>query len=328
MQRREFITILGGAAVAWPFVARAQHQAMPVIGYLGVSSPDLYADRLSAFRQGLKETGYVEGRNVSIEFRWAGSRLDHLPAMVADLVRRQVAVIAAAGTLEGARAAKAATTTIPIVFSIGSDPVENGLVASLNRPGGNLTGVTLLNVEIVSKRVELLHALLPAALRFAVLVNPANAIISADEVTNMHAAARKLGLQLKVLNASTSGEIDTAFATLAQQDATALVISSDQFMYSHREQIIALAEHYSIPTIYDRREFAAAGGLVSYGSSVLDAHRQIGIYTGRILKGEKPADLPVMQATKFELIINLKAAKALGLTVPTGLVNAADEVIE
>jgi ABC-type uncharacterized transport system substrate-binding protein len=326
MQRRKFITLLGGATT-WPMATHAQQSGMPVIGYLGVSSPDLYADRLRAFRQGLNETGYVEGRNVAIEFRWADSRLDRLPAMVGDLVHRQVAVIVAAGTADGARAARAATTTIPIVFSIGADPVEIGLVASLNRPGGNLTGVTVLNVEVVSKRVELLHMLLPAAVRFAALVNPANPV-SDSVATNMDAAARKLGLQMNVLNASSSSEIDTAFATLVQRGATALVMSGDQLMFSRREQIVALAARHSIPTIYDRREFAAAGGLMSYGASILDAHRQIGVYTGRILKGQKPADLPVMQSTKFELVINLKTAKALGLEVPPTLLARADEVIE
>jgi putative tryptophan/tyrosine transport system substrate-binding protein len=327
MKRRDFISLVG-SAVAWPVAVRAQQPATPVIGYVGASSPDQYADRLRAFRQGLSETGFVDGRNVAIEFRWADDHQDRLPALMADLVRRQMAVIVTAGGTSPALAAKAATAAIPIVFALGTDPIASGLVASLNRPGGNLTGVTVLNVEVEPKRVELLHVLLPAVVRFALLVNPANPITSDAHVTNMQAAARKLGLQMNVLNASTSSEIDAAFATLAQRGSTALVMSGDQFMVSQREQIVALAARHSIPTIYDRREFAMAGGLMSYGASVLDAHRQIGVYTGRILKGEKPGDLPVMQSTKFDLIINLKTAKALGIDIPPQLLARADEVIE
>jgi putative tryptophan/tyrosine transport system substrate-binding protein len=327
MRRRDFLGVLS-SAVAWPIAVRAQQARLPVIGYLGISSPDLYAERLRAFRQGLNESGYVEGRNVAIEFCWADDHEDRLPALASDLVRRQVAVIVTGGGTPPALAAKAATAAIPIVFAVGTDPIALGLVASLNRPGGNLTGVTVLNVEVEPKRVELLHVLLPAAVRFAVLVNPANPIVFDSHVTIMQAAAHKLGLQMNVLNASTSSEIDTAFTTLAQRGATALVISGDQFMLSQREQIVALAARHSIPTIYDRREFTKAGGLMSYGASVLDAHRQIGVYTGRILKGEKPGDLPVMQSTKFDLVINLKTANALGLTIPPLLLALADEVIE
>jgi putative ABC transport system substrate-binding protein len=327
-RRREFVTLLCGAAATWPFAASAQQPAMPVIGYLGSASPDLYADRLRAFRQGLNDTGYVEDRNVAIEYRWAEDQFDRLPAMAADLVRRQVAVIAVPGSTPGARAAKAATTTIPIVFAIGSDPVELGLVASLNRPGGNLTGLTNLNVEVLPKRLELLHEVVPKATIVALLVNPTSPNVAESETRNVQAAARTLGLQLHVLSASTNSEIDTAFATLAQRGAGALVIGGDNFLFGQREQIVALAARHSIPVAYDRREFAVAGGLISYGASLLDVHRQVGVYTGRILKGEKPADLPVMQPTKFDLVLNLKTAKALGLVVPLPLLGRADEVIE
>jgi putative tryptophan/tyrosine transport system substrate-binding protein len=327
VRRREFIALVGGAAT-WLSAARAQQPALPVIGYLGNSSFDLYKDRLVAFRQGLNETGYVEGRNVSIEFRWAEDHNDRWPALMEDLLGQQVAVIAVAGSTAGAHAAKAATTTIPIVFSIGGDPIQLGLVASLNRPGGNLTGVTVLNVEVGPKRLELLRELLPAAPRFAVLVNPTNPIQTESETRNIQVAARTLGLQVHVLNASNTSEIDTAFATLDQQGATALVLGADGFFLGWRQHIVALAARYSIPTIYDRRDFAAAGGLMSYGTSITDAHRHVGRYTGRILNGEKPADLPVMQSVKFELVINLKTAKALGITVPPSLLARADEVIE
>jgi putative ABC transport system substrate-binding protein len=330
MKRREFITLLGGAAAAssnlWPLAARAQQPAMPVIGFLNSASPNGYADRVRAFRQGLGETGAVEGRNVAIEYRWAEGNYDRLPAMAADLVRRQVTVIAANGA--AAVAAKATTTTTPIVFTSGDDPVQLGLVASLNRPGGNLTGVTGLDVELTPKRLELLHELIPTAAVVAVLLNPANAARTEKLTTGLEAAARTIGQQIKVLHASTERDFDAAFATLLQLRAGGLVIGTDAFFNSRIELLATLALRHAVPTIYQYREFAAAGGLMSYGGSFTDPYRLAGVYTGRILKGEKPADLPVVQATKVELIINLKIAKALGLTVPTTLIGRADEVIE
>jgi putative ABC transport system substrate-binding protein len=328
MRRREFITLLGGAAAAWPLAAQSQQPAMPVIGFLGSTSADLYADRLRVFRQGLNETGYVEGRNVAIEFRWADGRYDRLPDLVADLVRREVTVIVAAGTTSGTLAAKAATATIPIVFSAGGDPVQLGLVASLNRPGGNLTGMTVWNVEVVPKRLELMCELVPTATNMALLTNPTSPTTAEFETKYAQAASRELGLKLHVLNASTESEIDAALATLDQRGINALLIGSDVFFFDHRGQIVTLAARHSIPTIYDRRECATAGGLISYGASLLDAYRQVGVYVGRILKGERPADLPVMLPTKFELSINLKTAKALGLTVPHSLLSRADELID
>jgi putative ABC transport system substrate-binding protein len=325
MKRREFITLLGGAAVAWPRVARAQ-QRMPVIGYLLSDLLEPERQFVAAFHRGLAETGYVEGRNVAIEYRSAESRNDRLPALAAELVRRQVAVIATSST-PGALAAKAATQTIPIVFGIGSDPVEIGLVASLNRPGGNLTGVSQLNVDIAAKRLEMLHELVPAATQIAVLVNPTNPAGEAL-LREAQVAARALGVRLSVLNASSESEIDGAFATLVGQRADALLVSGDNLFTTHRDRIIALAARHAVPAIYQFREFAAAGGLMSYGASVTDAYRLLGVYTGQILKGEKPADLPVQQATKIEMIINLKTAKALGLTMPTSTLLRADEVIE
>jgi putative ABC transport system substrate-binding protein len=327
VNRRELITLLGGAAAAWPLAVRAQRPSIPVIGFLGSTSPDLYADRLHVFRQGLNETGYVEGRNVAIEFRWAEGHYDRLSDMVADLVRRQVTVIVAAGTTSGVLAAKAATATIPIVFSTGGDPVQLGLVASLNRPGGNLTGMTLWNMELVPKRLELLHEFVPTAANIALLTNPTSVSTEA-ETKYVQAASRTLGLQLHVLNASTESEIDAALATLAQRRFSAILIGSDVFFFDHRKQIVALAARHSIPAIYDRREFATAGGLMSYGASILNLYHQVGLYVGRILKGEKPVDLPVMLPTKFELAINLKTARALGLEVPPTLLARADEVIE
>jgi putative ABC transport system substrate-binding protein len=326
MRRRAFITLLGGAA-AWPLAARAQQPAMPVIGFLHSGWPDEIADRLRAFHQGLGETGYVDGRNVALEYRWADNKYDRLPALAADLVRRQVTVIAAPGSVPSALAAKAATATIPIVFSVGIDPVEFGLVASLNRPGGNLTGITSLNVEVGPKRLELLHELVPSATMIALLVNPTNP--NAETLSrDAQAAAHSLGLQLQVLHASSERDFDTVFASLVQLRIGGLVVGIDPFIGTRIEQIAALALRHTMPTIYQFREFAAAGGLMTYGTNTADTFRGAGVYTGRILKGEKPADLPVQQATKVELIINLKTAKLFGLTVPPGMLARADEVIE
>jgi putative tryptophan/tyrosine transport system substrate-binding protein len=326
LKRRDFITLLGGAATAWPLEARAQQPAMPVIGFLNGASAWEYAYLVDAFRQGLSETGYVEGRNVLVEYRWAESHYDRLPTLAADLVRRQVTVIAAAGGTQPAVAARAATTTIPIVFSIGADPVAAGLVTSLNRPGGNLTGVVTLAVELGPKRLELAHELVPAASSVALLVNPSDA--AQTDIKKAQEAARALGLQLNILRASSERELDTAFATVVQLRAGALVINADAFFNSRSKQLAQLALSHAAPTVYQYREFAAAGGLASYGSRLADAYREVGIYTGRILKGNKPAELPVQQMTRAELIINLKTANALGLTVPLPLLGRADELIE
>jgi putative tryptophan/tyrosine transport system substrate-binding protein len=325
MRRREFITLLGGT-LAWPLAARAQ-QAMPVIGFLSNASPDLFAIRLRAFRQGLKEAGYAEGRNVAVEFRWAENQNDRLPALAADLVHRQVAVIVAAG-IPPVLAAKAATTTIPIVFEVSADPVEVGLVASLARPGGNVTGVTNLNAELGPKRLELLHELVPTATVIAVLVNPTNPTGVETFLRSLQPTARALGLHLQVLHASTEHDFDTVFTTLVQLRAGALVIMPDIFLNAWREQLAALAVRHAVPAIYQYREFAAAGGLVSYGTNDTEYYGLFGTYAGRILKGDKPADLPVQQVTKVELFINLKTARALGITVPLPLLGRADEVIE
>jgi putative ABC transport system substrate-binding protein len=327
MRRREFIARLGGAVVPWPLAARAQQPVIPVIGFLNAASADLFADRVRAFRQGLSETGYVEGQNVAIEYRWADGQNDRLPALAADLVRHRVAVIAA-GTTPGAQAAKTATTIIPIVFQAGVDPVEAGLVASLSRPGGNVTGVTTLSIEVGPKRLELLHELVPKATVIALLVNPTNRTLAETMSRDLQAAAHTLGLQLHVLHATTDRDFDTAFASLLQLRAGALVIGIDSFFTSHSRQLAALTVRHAVPAIFQFREFAAAGGLLSYGGSFTDSYRQAGVYTGRVLKGEKPAELPVVQATKVELILNLKTARALGITVPLTLLGRADEVIE
>jgi ABC-type uncharacterized transport system substrate-binding protein len=326
--RREFITLLGGAAVAWPLSASAQQTAMPVVGILSSESLNTPQARVRAVRQGLNEEGFVEGRNIEIEYRFADGAYERLPALAADLVRRQVAVIVATGAINSVLAAKAATATIPIVFTTGSDPVELGLVKSLNRPGGNLTGVTVLSVELVPKKLELLHEVVPAATVVGVLVNPANASVAEAMSIDLQAAARSLGLQLDILGASSEREIDDAFATFAQRRAQALLVGPFAYFNTKSEQIAGLTLRYATPAVFQNREFAVAGGLMSYGAGGIDAYRRAGAYAGQILKGAKPADLPVQQSTKVELIINLKTARALGLDVPSTLLARADEVIE
>jgi putative ABC transport system substrate-binding protein len=327
MRRRNFITLLGGAAVAWPLAAHAQQPTTPVIGFLSARSPAEAASVLAAFRQGLGETGYFEGKNVAIEYRWAEGQYNRLPALAAELVSHQVTVIAATGGEPSALAAKAATATIPIIFTVGGDPVAAGLVASLNRPGGNLTGMTIMALQMGPKRLELLRQLLPNATAMTMLINPAFPTTSA-EARELQDAARSLGLQINVQNASTESQIDTAFTTIVQQRASALIVATDPFLLGQRDQLVRLAARHAIPTMYFLREFVEAGGLMSYGPNIANEYRQAGVYTGRVLKGEKPADLPVMQPTKFDLVINLKTTKALGLTMPQNLLVAADEVIE
>jgi putative tryptophan/tyrosine transport system substrate-binding protein len=326
--RRKFIKLLGGAAAAWPVAARAQQPAMPVIGFLDPRSPDAMIDRLRGFRRGLNETGYVEGDNVTIVYRWAENHIDLLPSLAADLVPRKVAVIIASGGPGVAFAAKAATTTIPILFLSADDPVRIGLVPSLARPAGDLTGINFLNRELASKQLELLRELVPKATRFAVVVDPAYAEITEATLRDVKQAATAIGLQIQILNASTSHEIDAVFATLGRERPDALFIGSDPFLNSRRLQLSLLAMRHAIPAIYSNREFAEVGGLLTYGSDIAEAYRQVGVYAGRILKGAKPVDLPVVQSSKFELIINHQTARILGLIVPDKLLATADQVIE
>ena len=326
MRRRAFIAALGGAA-AWPLAARAQQPAMPIVGFLDSRSPEALVDRLRAFRQGLKDTGYVEGENVTIIYRWADNQPDRLPVLAAELVHRPVAVIASSGGLTPVLAAKATTTTIPIAFLSADDPVRRGLVASLARPGGNLTGINFLNNELGTKQLELLRELVPTTARVALLLNPANP--TGAEVTNdVESAARALGVQIQVVHASTSREIDAAFASFVRERPDALFVISDPFFNARRVQLALLAGRHGVPAIYSGREYAEAGGLISYGSDIADAYRQLGVYAGRILKGAKPADMPVVQSTKFELVINAQTARMLDLAVSPSLLARADEVIE
>jgi len=327
MRRREFITVLGGAA-AWPLAARAQQPAMPVVGLVTGGSPEAAVRMGGGFRRGLNEGGYVEGQNVTVEYQWLDGQYDRLPSLMADLVRRRVAVIATPGSNPAALAAKAATTTIPIVFGVGADPIELGLVASLARPGGNATGINFFVADIAAKRLGLLHDLVPKAVRIAVLINPANASTAEATLRDMPEAARAIGLQIVVLNASTGLEIEAAFATLVRDRADALFVGADAFFNSRRVQLANMAARHAIPTAFAVREYVDAGGLMSYGTSLADMYRHVGAYSGRILKGARPADLPVLQSTKFELVINLQTARMLGLTVPDKLLVAADEVIE
>jgi putative ABC transport system substrate-binding protein len=327
MRRREFITLFGGVAVTWPLAARAQQTAMPVIGFINAASAQNYARQLAAFHKGLAETGYVNGQNVLIEYRWADDQNDRLPAMAADLVHREVAVIAATST-PAAVAAKATTMTIPIVLEMGGNPIELGLVASLSRPGGNVTGVTSLSLELAPKRLELLHELLPAVRVMALLVDLTDSTTANTTVSEVQTAAQAFGLQLHVLHASRERDFEGVFAKLSQLGAGGLVVAGGPFFVSYREQLAAMALHYAVPTAYQNREFTAAGGLLSYGSDITESYRLAGIYTGRILKGDKPGDLPIQQATKVELFLNLKTARALGITVPLPLSGRADELIE
>jgi putative ABC transport system substrate-binding protein len=326
-RRREFITLFGGAAASWPRAARAQ-QPMPVVGFINGGSADVYARELAAFRLGLKETGYVEGQNVTVEYHWLEGKFDQMPELAADLVRRRVAVIVTPANTPGALAAKAATTTIPIVFGVSQDPVQLGLVASLARPGGNATGVNFFTQEVAAKRLRLLHDLVPKAVRVAVLVNPVVASIAETTIRDVQQGAATIGLQIQILYASTIGEIDTAFATLAREQADALFVAPNAFFTSRRGQFATLTARARIPAAYSQRDLVDSGGLMSYGTDLADMFRQVGVYTGRILKGAKPADLPVPQSTKFEFVINLQTARALGIEVPPAVLSIADEVIE
>ena len=328
MKRRQFITLLGSAAAAWPFAARAQQSAVPVIGLVNAGSREASASRVAAFRKGLSETGYVEGQNVAVEYHWLGGQYDRLPTLMADLVGRRVAVIATPGSTPAASAAKAATTTIPIVFAVGEDPVKLDLVSSLARPGGNATGTNVFLWEIAAKRLGLLHELVPRAVRVAVLINPANVPSAEATLRDLPEAARAIGLQIQILNASTSGEIEAAFATLVRDRADVLFVAADSFFISRRIQFATLAARHGIPAACSTREEVEAGGLMSYGTDISDMWRQVGLYAGQVLKGAKPADLPVVQSTKFEFVINLVTARALGLEVPPALLARADEVIE
>jgi len=328
LKRRDFIRLLGGAAAAWPLAARAQQAATPVVGLVNARSPEASERNVAAFRKGLNEAGYVEGQNVTVEYHWFSGQYDRLPTLMADLVHRRVAVIATPGATLSALAAKAATASIPIVFGVGEDPVGVGLVASFARPGGNATGINIFLNELVAKRLGLLHELVPKAVRVAVLVNPANAPSAETTLRDLPEAARAIGLQIQVLNASTSREIEAAFATLVRERADALFVAPDAFFISRRVQFVTLAARHGIPTAHNAREEVEAGGLMSYGTDNLDMWRQVGVYTGQILKGAKPADLPVLQSTKFEFVINLQTARALGLEVPNSLQLLADEVIE
>ena len=327
MRRRELLSLIGSTAVAWPFAARAQQSALPVIGYMDTASASTTAHLVEAFRRGLSAAGYDEIRNVTIEYRWADGDYDKLPSLAADLVRRNVAVIATINT-PTILAAKAATKTIPIVFAVGVDPIKFGLVESLNRPGGNLTGLTQLNIEIEAKQVQLLHDLAPSANTIAFLINPSSPAYSEAATESAQGAARVLGVRLLVLNASTPSDIETAFVTLAKERVRLLLVSGDSFLVAQRDQLVGLAAQHVVPTLYHRREFTAVGGLMSYGPSLPEAYYVVGDFTGRILNGKKPADIPVHQSTKFELVINVKTAKALGLTMPATLLTIADEVIE
>ncbi|TMJ66387.1 MAG: ABC transporter substrate-binding protein [Alphaproteobacteria bacterium] len=327
IRRRKFLATLGGAAVAWPLAARAQQPAMPVVGYLHIGSSAESRDRIAAFHRGLKELGFVEGRDVAIEYRWADDQYDRLPELAADLIRRSVAVIAAPAGAETTRVVKGLTTMIPIVFSTGIDPVQTGLVPSLNRPGGNVTGVADMQVELGGKRLGLLHELLPGAMRFALLVNPGIAS-GKSAIEDVQSAASAIGKQIEILTASSNLDIDAAFASLAQKRADALLVAPQILFSTRRVQLLTLAARHAVPTMYHQREFVEAGGLMSYGSSIIDRERQLGVYTGRILKGEKPADLPILRAVKFEFVINLQTAKTIGLDVPPTLLARADEVIE
>lgn len=328
MKRREFITLLGGTAATWPVAVRAQQSVLPVVGFINGGSADNSARFAAAFRKGLNETGYVEGQNVTVEYHWLEGRFDRVAVLVADLVRRQVAVIATPATASAALAAKAATKTIPVVFSVPEDPVQLGLVANIAQPGGNVTGINYFSSEVVAKRLRLLHDLVPKAVRIAVIVNPANTSNTETTLREVQKAAATIGLQTQIYNATTISEIDAAFATLASERPDALFIGGDAFFFSRRGQFSTLAARDRIPAAFGNRDAVAVGGLMSYGTNIADMFRQVGVYTGNVLKGTKPADLPVLQATKFELVINLQTARALGIEVPPGVISITDEVIE